>query len=50
VCAIDAADRILWTVAFPRAPAGHGANLAIGPGRALVLTVGGVLQALVPGP
>jgi hypothetical protein len=44
--AIDPAGRVLWSTAFPRAMGASGANLAIGPGRSLYLTVNGSLQAI----
>src|SRR5262249_44716963 len=46
--AVDPTDRVLWSTAFPRAMGASGANLAIGPGRTLYLTVNGSLQAIAP--
>jgi outer membrane protein assembly factor BamB len=44
--AVDPTNRVLWSTAFPRAMGASGANLAIGPGRTLYLTVKGSLQAI----
>ena len=46
--AVDPADRILWTLAFPRGLPATAGNLAIGPGRRLYLTLDGKLQAIGP--
>ena len=48
VYAIDSGDQVLWSVPFPRAVGASGANLALGPGNRLYLTVGGKLQAIGP--
>jgi outer membrane protein assembly factor BamB len=48
VYAIDSHNQVLWSVPFPRVVGGSGANLALGPGNRLYLTVGGKLQAIGP--
>jgi outer membrane protein assembly factor BamB len=48
VYAIDSRNQVLWSVPFPRAVGASGANLALGPGNRLYLTVGGKLQAIGP--
>ena len=48
VFAIDVRHQITWSFPFPRALGARGANLAIGPGNRLYLTVGGKLQAVGP--
>ena len=49
VYAIDIRNnQVVWTLPFPRAVGASGANLALGPGNRLYLTVRGQLQAIGP--
>jgi hypothetical protein len=50
VVAVGGDDHVVWSLDFPRARDGSGDGLAIAPGRRLVLTVGGALQAIAEPP